>query len=118
MSNNLPLYPLLRRDRRVDIIICFDASADIKRENWLSVAGNYARQRGVRRWPVGAGWPGMEVGTKTELDAADAATAQEAAGKLAQTREEQRRRSQENANDMKQEIKKCGEADLGFCNGT
>lgn len=110
MSNNLPLYPLLRGDRNVDIIVCFDASADIKRENWLSVAGNYARQRDIRRWPVGAGWPGMEDGTKNELDAADAATAQQAAGKLAQTREEQRRRSQESANDMKH--------DLGFCNGT
>ena len=48
MSNNLPLYPLLRRDRNIDIIVCFDASADIKQENWLSVAEGYAKQRGVR----------------------------------------------------------------------
>lgn len=57
MSNNLPIYPLLRPGRDVDIIVAFDASADIKRENWLSVVDGYARQRGVKGWPVGAGWP-------------------------------------------------------------
>lgn len=57
MSNNLPIYPLLRPGRDVDIIIAFDASADIKRENWLSVVDGYARQRGIKGWPVGAGWP-------------------------------------------------------------
>ena len=75
MSNNLPLYPLLRRDRNVDIIVCFDASADIKQENWLSVAERYAKQRSVRGWPVGAGWPRAKDETKTELAAADAVTA-------------------------------------------
>ncbi|KAE8148437.1 acyl transferase/acyl hydrolase/lysophospholipase [Aspergillus avenaceus] len=57
MSNNLPIYPLLRPGRDVDIILAFDASADIKQENWLSVVDGYARQRGVKGWPVGAGWP-------------------------------------------------------------
>lgn len=57
MSNNLPIYPLLRPGRNVDIVIAFDASADIKRENWLSVVDGYARQRGVKGWPIGAGWP-------------------------------------------------------------
>ncbi|PWY71630.1 phospholipase A2 [Aspergillus heteromorphus CBS 117.55] len=57
MSNNLPIYPLLRPGRDVDVIVAFDASADIKRENWLSVVDGYARQRGVKGWPVGAGWP-------------------------------------------------------------
>ncbi|RAL17710.1 putative phospholipase A2 (PlaA) [Aspergillus homomorphus CBS 101889] len=57
MSNNLPIYPLLRPGRDVDVIIAFDASADIKRENWLSVVDGYARQRGIKGWPVGAGWP-------------------------------------------------------------
>ena len=56
MSNNLPIYPLLRPGRDVDIIVTFDASADIKRENWLSVVDGYARQRGIKGWPIGAGW--------------------------------------------------------------
>ncbi|PYH83008.1 FabD/lysophospholipase-like protein [Aspergillus uvarum CBS 121591] len=57
MSNNLPIYPLLRPGREVDVIIAFDASADIKHENWLSVVDGYARQRGIKGWPIGAGWP-------------------------------------------------------------
>lgn len=61
MSNNLPIYPLLRPGRDVDIIVTFDASADIKRENWLSVVDGYARQRGVKGWPIGAGWPKEDV---------------------------------------------------------
>ena len=108
MSNNLPLYPLLRRDRNVDIIVCFDASANIKQENWLSFAEGYAKQRGIRGWPAGAGWPRAKDETNLEIDAADAATAQQAAGKIAETREEQRGRSQ----------KKAEETDLGYCNGT
>ncbi|KAJ5569546.1 uncharacterized protein N7459_008976 [Penicillium hispanicum] len=57
MSNNLPIYPLIRPGRDVDILVAFDASADIKQENWLSVVDGYARQRGIKGWPVGAGWP-------------------------------------------------------------
>ncbi|PGH29661.1 phospholipase A2 [[Emmonsia] crescens] len=57
MSNNLPIYPLLRPGRNVDMIVVFDASADVKEENWLSVVEGYARQRGVKGWPIGSGWP-------------------------------------------------------------
>ncbi|KAI1976245.1 hypothetical protein LOZ55_004411 [Ophidiomyces ophidiicola] len=57
MSNNLPIYPLLRPGRDVDLIIAFDVSADIREENWLSVVDGYARQRGIKGWPMGAGWP-------------------------------------------------------------
>ena len=57
MSNNLPIYPLLRQDRDVDVLIAFDASADIEKENWLSVVDGYATQRGIKSWPVGTGWP-------------------------------------------------------------
>ncbi|KAL4801495.1 FabD/lysophospholipase-like protein [Aspergillus unguis] len=57
MSNNLPIYPLLRPGRDVDVIIAFDNSADIKQENWLSIVDGYARQRGIKGWPIGAGWP-------------------------------------------------------------
>ena len=37
MSNNLPIYPLLRPGRNVDIMICFDHSADCRSDNWLKV---------------------------------------------------------------------------------
>ncbi|KAH9908742.1 cytosolic phospholipase A2 zeta [Xylariomycetidae sp. FL2044] len=57
MSNNLPIYPLLRPGRDVDVVVAFDASADVKTDNWLSVADGYARQRGIKGWPVGVGWP-------------------------------------------------------------
>ena len=68
MSNNLPIYPLLRPGRDVDVIVAFDASADIKRENWLSVVDGYARQRGIKGWPVGAGWPGEDTRTKDNAE--------------------------------------------------
>jgi phospholipase A2 len=118
MSNNLPLYPLLRKGRDVDIIVCFDASADIKQENWLSAADGYAKQRGIKGWPVGAGWPKEKDDTKKELDAADAATAQEAAGKIADAREEQREKSQ---NETQKAIDKGrnqnqNDSDLSYCN--
>jgi phospholipase A2 len=57
MSNNLPIYPLLRPGRNVDILIAFDASSDVKTDNWLKVTEGYTRQRGIKGWPVGAGWP-------------------------------------------------------------
>lgn len=126
MSNNLPIYPLLRKGRDVDIIICFDASADIKQENWLSVADGYAKQRGVKGWPIGAGWPKARDETKTEIGAADAATAQQAAGKIAEAREKQRElqnstkavvnQSEHDSNNRKEENKNKNETDLGYCN--
>lgn len=94
MSNNLPIYPLLRQGRDIDILIAFDSSADIKQENWLSVADGYARQRGIKGWPIGAGWSKEDISkedTSKELDVAEAKTAQEAAGKIAEAREKQRK---------------------------
>lgn len=72
MSNNLPIYPLLRPGRDVDIIISFDNSADIKQDNWLAVTDGYARQRNIKGWPVGVGWPKDPTGDETgkELDMA------------------------------------------------
>lgn len=69
MSNNLPIYPLIRPGRDVDIIVAFDASADIKRENWLSVVDGYARQRGIKGWPLGAGWPKEQDSLEATEDA-------------------------------------------------
>lgn len=94
MSNNLPIYPLLRPGRDVDILIAFDASADIQKENWLSVVDGYARQRGIKGWPVGAGWPRSWSKPKENAEAlaeAQAASSQEAATKLAEAREEDRK---------------------------
>lgn len=85
MSNNLPIYPLLRPGRDIDILIAFDASADIKTDNWLSVADGYARQRGIKGWPIGVGWPkSSDTAEKTagQLDEAQASTAAEAESKL------------------------------------
>lgn len=85
MSNNLPIYPLLRPGRNVEIIIAFDASADIKTDNWLSVADGYARQRGIKGWPVGIGWPKEEAPpqeTAEQLEEASAGSTAEAERKL------------------------------------
>ncbi|MCJ1418266.1 hypothetical protein MMC32_004613 [Xylographa parallela] len=119
MSNNLPIYPLLRPGRDIDIIVAFDASADIKTENWLSVADGYAKQRGVKGWPIGLGWPKEEATraqTRQELELAQASSPQEAAGRVAEAREQQR----ENANSTEAAVAagqhtSPDEADLGYC---
>lgn len=110
MSNNLPIYPLLREGRDVDVLIAFDASADIKSENWLSVVDGYAKQRGIKGWPLGAGWPKADAGQEqltAEMDKAEAASSQQAAGKVADIREE--RRKYLDSRPPKDE-------DLGYCN--
>ncbi|KAI3338707.1 acyl transferase/acyl hydrolase/lysophospholipase [Ustulina deusta] len=92
MSNNLPIYPLLRPGRDIDIIVAFDASADIKTDNWLSVADGYARQRGIKGWPVGAGWPKATASSEEigqQLDRAQADTVAEADAKLARAQQDQ-----------------------------
>ncbi|KAB5572006.1 acyl transferase/acyl hydrolase/lysophospholipase [Coniochaeta sp. 2T2.1] len=92
MSNNIPIYPLLRPGRDVDVVLAFDASADIKTENWLSVADGYARQRGIKGWPVGIGWPKTTDSvqkTAAELDEAQASTPREAEEKLTEAKYDQ-----------------------------
>ena len=89
MSNNLPIYPLLRPGRDVDILIAFDASADVKTDNWLSIVDGYARQRGIKGWPVGAGWPPANATREqavAELEEAQADTVKEASEKLKQAK--------------------------------
>ncbi|MCJ1295912.1 hypothetical protein MMC34_007477 [Xylographa carneopallida] len=119
MSNNLPIYPLLRPGRNIDIIVAFDASADIKTENWLSVADGYAKQRGVKGWPIGLGWPKEEATgaqSRQELELAQASSPQEAAGRVAEAREQQR----EHANSTEAAVEagqhtSPDDADLGYC---
>jgi cytosolic phospholipase A2 len=119
MSNNLPIYPLLRPGRDVDILIAFDASADIKKENWLSVVDGYACQRGIMGWPLGSGWP--QPSTKpTEaaraLNEAEATTTQEAATKVAEARESQRQTASETASAVNQNTTTDSSSpDLGYC---
>ena len=119
MSNNLPIYPLLRPGRNVDILIAFDASADIKTENWLSVADGYAKQRGVKGWPVGAGWPKADTAREAanlELEAASSASAQEAASKVAAAREKQRRESHQNGSENNNQADHPDSSqDLSYC---
>jgi cytosolic phospholipase A2 len=93
MSNNLPIYPLLRPGRGVDVLVAFDASADIQRENWLSVVDGYARQRKIKGWPMGAGWPRKSTKPEETADAlekAESTSPQEAATEVAEAREARR----------------------------
>lgn len=92
MSNNLPIYPLLRPGRNVEVIIAFDASADVKTDNWLSVADGYARQRGIKGWPLGAGWPRTterDEDVAQALDENEAVSATEAERRLAEAKIDQ-----------------------------
>jgi phospholipase A2 len=121
MSNNLPIYPLLRPGRDVDILIVFDVSADIKTENWLSVADGYARQRGIKGWPIGVGWPkSSDTAEKTvgQLDEAQVSTAAEAESKLEHAKIDQI----EHLKDVEQSRGKASNSpddddsgDLGYC---
>jgi phospholipase A2 len=113
MSNNLPIYPLIRPGRDVDVIVAFDASADVKQENWLSVVDGYARQRGIKGWPVGAGWP-----KDSSLEEAESAlresqniTNKELDDKLSGAQD---RNSSDNQTATGQKPK--GGTDLGYCN--
>ncbi|OCL13517.1 FabD/lysophospholipase-like protein [Glonium stellatum] len=111
MSNNLPIYPLLRPGRNVDILIAFDASADVKTDNWLRVADGYARQRGIKGWPIGAGWPPSNASQKEiadDLEAAQARTEEEAVAKVAEAQKDQE--------DQGLKIKSVVSEDLGYCN--
>ena len=113
MSNNLPIYPLIRPGRDVDVIVAFDASADVKQENWLSVVDGYARQRGIKGWPVGAGWPkdASIEDAESALRESQNTTDKELSEKLAHAQKE-------GARDNKQATgqKPQGGTDLGYCN--
>jgi cytosolic phospholipase A2 len=72
MSNNIPFYPLLRRE--VDIVVALDTSADIQTTPWFERTDGYAKQKGIVGWPIGVGWP-KDTTPSENLDALDKATA-------------------------------------------
>ncbi|KAI1817450.1 cytosolic phospholipase A2 zeta [Poronia punctata] len=121
MSNNLPIYPLLRPGRDVDIVVAFDASADIKTDNWLSVADGYARQRGVKGWPLGVGWPkGTEPPGKIEeqLDKAQAGSPADAEAKLEQAQKDEMQHQADSGADRaksQHDQSHPEDSDLGYC---
>ena len=120
MSNNIGIYPLLRPGRDVDMLVVFDASADIKTENWLRVADGYAKQKSIRGWPLGCGWPSKDAPEdrlRAELEAATSETAQEAATKIVNAREQ--RRVEESVTPKATQSKEpinTATTDLSFCN--
>lgn len=107
MSNNLPIYPLLRPGRDVDVLVAFDASADIKQENWLSVVDGYARQRGIKGWPIGAGWPKADEALK------DTENALREPQNLTDKKVNQKISEAKHSEDQS---KNSGSSDLGYCN--
>lgn len=108
MSNNLPIYPLLRPGRDVDVLIAFDASSDVRTDNWLKVTEGYAKQRGIKGWPVGAGWPPENESAEElqkDLDSAQARTDEQAEEKIREAKEHDKPQQQDGAS-----------KNLGFCN--
>ncbi|KAK7205180.1 phospholipase a2 [Myxozyma melibiosi] len=57
MDNNLAIYPLLRPEREVDMILAFDCSANLSQVKWLELTAGYTKKRGILGWPADAGWP-------------------------------------------------------------
>lgn len=115
MDCNLPIYPLLRQGRDVDIIIAFDASADIRRENWLRVAEGYALQRGIRGWPIGSGWPDEEEEKVSKDSQAASSKAKEVHNSLEENVMRETHESKPSASGgtiPKEEIRP---KDLGYC---
>ena len=143
--SNLISDPLLRPGRDVDVIIAFDASADIKvcilmsymsmfvkgiinclqTENWLSVADGYARQRGIKGWPIGAGWPKeSELVEKTagQLEEAQVSTTAEADAKIEEAKAKQKdhldkatKAQDGQTKEERKENKREDIGDLGYC---
>ncbi|KAL2206594.1 FabD/lysophospholipase-like protein [Sarocladium strictum] len=128
MSNNIPIYPLLRPGRDVDVLLAFDSSADVKTDNWLAVADGYAQQRGIKGWPVGIGWPQDTESAKQvgkELEQAQADNNVDAEKRVQDAKKEQamaRRKAKEQGEEVKtkKDESQYGPGnteagDLGYC---
>ncbi|KAL1305332.1 hypothetical protein AAFC00_002230 [Neodothiora populina] len=115
MSNNLPIYPLLRPGRDIDVVIAFDASADVRKDNWIKVTDGYVKQRGIKGWPIGAGWPPAEEdeeSIKQDLENAQATTEQEVDARFSEAQRKSDA-AQEASIDKGQKTAKPSE--LGYC---
>lgn len=128
MSNNIPIYPLLRPGRDVDVLLAFDSSADVKTDNWLAVADGYAQQRGIKGWPVGIGWPQDTESAKQvgkELERAQAENNVDAEKRIQDAKKEQamaRKKAKEQGEEVKtkKDESQYGPGnteagDLGYC---
>jgi phospholipase A2 len=128
MSNNIPIYPLLRPGRDVDVLLAFDSSADVKTDNWLAVADGYAQQRGIKGWPVGIGWPQDTESAKQvgkELEQAQAENNVDSEKRVQDAKKEQamaRRKAKEQGEEVKtkKDESQYGPGnteagDLGYC---
>lgn len=107
MSNNLPLYPFMRPGRGVEVVLVFDASADIRKDNWLCVADGYARKRGVKGWPIGVGWPQPdETPEEAVQDLEKASAGTKSSGPDADTPDAKLAQAQEKSNSSNKDMKK------------
>ncbi|KAI9271702.1 acyl transferase/acyl hydrolase/lysophospholipase [Phascolomyces articulosus] len=75
-DNNIPFYPLLRRERHVDFIIALDLSADIETAPHLERAQGYTKRRGIDGWPEEARWPDIQPKKDDDEDQNDSSTTQ------------------------------------------
>lgn len=117
MSNNLPIYPLLRPGRDVDVLIAFDASADVRNDNWMKVADGYVQQRGIKGWPIGAGWPSEtsdQAQVIQELESAQVHNEKEARKLTTDAQREGRVMSVQPQDEQKKDTKPKP-SDLGYC---
>ncbi|KAK9350488.1 acyl transferase/acyl hydrolase/lysophospholipase [Lipomyces doorenjongii] len=95
MDNNLALYPLLRPEREVDMILAFDSSADIPDVPWLELTAGYTKKRGILGWPVEAGWPkgeDMEKDLEKMEESEEVDSTREALDKVQKEKDKARRK--------------------------
>ena len=117
MSNNLACYPLMRRDRNVDIVIAFDSSADIQTANWIGYAEGYAKQRKIQGWPISIGWPKDDDSETTgqELEEAQARSVGEAKQKLKRAQSKDKEETTTRVDEQQREARKQKKGVLGPC---
>ncbi|KAJ8097633.1 acyl transferase/acyl hydrolase/lysophospholipase [Lipomyces tetrasporus] len=90
LDNNLAMYPLLRPEREVDMILAFDCSADVSDVPWLELTAGYTKKHGILGWPVEAGWPkgeDFEKDLKMMEESQEVESTGEALGKIQKEKE-------------------------------
>ncbi|CAO3643620.1 unnamed protein product [Cunninghamella blakesleeana] len=66
VDNNIPFYPLLRKDRDVDVIIAVDLSADIQTAPHFDRAEGYVKRHKISGWPLNMGWKKRDISDTIE----------------------------------------------------